>query len=317
MPIEVWQADDRRLLPEPRLGRGRRGDDRAAAPLQARAGPALLRGGAGAAAGAGDERRAARRLAALRGLRALSLHAGRDQERDADPARDRLSARLRRAQPAGPSGAAGRGRARTRARGERRRLGPLPAGSGERHQGAERGARARADVAASASAEEPLDAEFSFDGERRCAGGCGCGPSRSARASPGSSSASTTRASSPRAAASSSGRRRCAPACSRPTWSCEASDGRFVSPLDTDGPHGEAVAACENVNTWPVLASPGGRRGARGGDVPARPPADRAGEPRQPLRQHRDRGGAAAARADAERGGARARSPPRIRRCGR
>lgn len=34
-----------------------------------------------------------------------------------------------------------------------------------------------------------------------------------------------------------------------------AADGRFVSPLDTDGLHGEAVAGCENVNTWPVLAS--------------------------------------------------------------
>ncbi len=36
-----------------------------------------------------------------------------------------------------------------------------------------------------------------------------------------------------------------------------ATDGRFVSPLDADGPHGAAVAGCENVNTWPVLASPG------------------------------------------------------------
>jgi hypothetical protein len=35
-----------------------------------------------------------------------------------------------------------------------------------------------------------------------------------------------------------------------------ARDGRFVSPLDLDGPHSEAVAGCENVNTWPVLASP-------------------------------------------------------------
>ena len=48
-----------------------------------------------------------------------------------------------------------------------------------------------------------------------------------------------------------------------------------------------------------------GRRRARRGDVPPRPSADRPREPRQPLRQHRDRGGAAAPRADAERGGAR------------
>jgi hypothetical protein len=36
----------------------------------------------------------------------------------------------------------------------------------------------------------------------------------------------------------------------------EVDDGRFVSPLDRSGLHGEAVAACRNVNTWPVLASP-------------------------------------------------------------
>ncbi len=37
----------------------------------------------------------------------------------------------------------------------------------------------------------------------------------------------------------------------------EASAGRFVSPLERDGIAGAASAACENVNTWPVLASPG------------------------------------------------------------
>lgn len=36
----------------------------------------------------------------------------------------------------------------------------------------------------------------------------------------------------------------------------EVSGGRFVSPLDRTGPWGKAVAACENVNTWPVLADP-------------------------------------------------------------
>ena len=48
----------------------------------------------GAARGA-SERRRARRLAALRGLRAVPVHAGSDQERDADAVRDRLPARLR------------------------------------------------------------------------------------------------------------------------------------------------------------------------------------------------------------------------------
>ena len=32
--------------------------------------------------------------------------------------------------------------------------------------------------------------------------------------------------------------------------------GAFVSPLDRDGRLGDAVAGCENVNTWPVLAAP-------------------------------------------------------------
>ena len=35
-----------------------------------------------------------------------------------------------------------------------------------------------------------------------------------------------------------------------------ATDGRFISPIENDGPRAEAVAGCENVNTWPVLASP-------------------------------------------------------------
>ena len=32
--------------------------------------------------------------------------------------------------------------------------------------------------------------------------------------------------------------------------------GRVISPVEDEGPHAAAVAACENVNTWPVLASP-------------------------------------------------------------
>ena len=58
--------------------------------------------GAGAARGGEGERAVTRRsrgpgrLAALRGLRALPLHARGDQERDADPVRDRLPARVRR-----------------------------------------------------------------------------------------------------------------------------------------------------------------------------------------------------------------------------
>jgi hypothetical protein len=36
----------------------------------------------------------------------------------------------------------------------------------------------------------------------------------------------------------------------------EIEGGRFVSPLEREGAAGEAAAACRNVNTWPVLASP-------------------------------------------------------------
>ncbi len=36
----------------------------------------------------------------------------------------------------------------------------------------------------------------------------------------------------------------------------EAGAGTFVSPLERDGIAGAAAAACENVNTWPVLATP-------------------------------------------------------------
>ena len=32
--------------------------------------------------------------------------------------------------------------------------------------------------------------------------------------------------------------------------------GRFISPIENEGPRAAAVAACENVNTWPVLATP-------------------------------------------------------------
>jgi hypothetical protein len=37
----------------------------------------------------------------------------------------------------------------------------------------------------------------------------------------------------------------------------ETSAGRFLSPLERDGIEGAAVSGCENVNTWPVLATPG------------------------------------------------------------
>jgi hypothetical protein len=39
----------------------------------------------------------------------------------------------------------------------------------------------------------------------------------------------------------------------------ETSAGRFASPLERTGPAGEAVAGCDSVNSFPVLADPGDR----------------------------------------------------------
>ena len=36
----------------------------------------------------------------------------------------------------------------------------------------------------------------------------------------------------------------------------EAANGKFVSTLERDGIAGAAVADCDNLNTWPVLATP-------------------------------------------------------------
>ena len=117
---------DRALLPADRLGRrcrrarcGRSSARRPGArcPRSTRAWPSC-------SARRTREPRDARRLAALRGLRALPLHAGGDQERHAHAVRDRLPARLRAdaRQHLRPSRAAVRGRGR--GGGERR--GALP-----------------------------------------------------------------------------------------------------------------------------------------------------------------------------------------------
>ena len=100
----------------------------------------------------------------------------------------------------------------------------------------------------------------------------------------------------------STARRRCGTPCSPPTSSGASRGGRFVSPLEAQG--------CEQINSWPVLATRGRRRRARRRDHAPRPPADRAREQGQPVRLDRDRGGAADPRARAlrrrARGGRRA-----------
>ena len=98
--------------------------------------------------------------------------------------------------------------------------------------------------------------------------------------------------------------------------------------LHASGPRGSTAGASsrrcearrrarESVNTFPVLATDGRRRAARRGDHAARPPAARAREPRRPLRRHRDRGGAAAARPRALRRRARGDHRGRTRPCAR
>ena len=274
-----------------------------------------------------DLPREPRRLAALRGLRALSLHAGGDQERDSDAVRDRLSARLRASAARRPSTTSGSNACSPppTARGLRATVRFLHA-AGERHAAVERrieleptnvhelagrsrnrrGVRVRGRAAVDA-ADARLRAELLdvLDGEGRQLVRIRCCVHN------------TTALDAGRGACATSGPTRCSRACSRPTWCSRPTAGRFVSPLEREGIAGAAVAACENVNTWPVLATADDTRRAGGADHPPRAPERGPGEPRQPLRQHRDRGGAAAARPGRSPTPSARRSAPRTRRCGR
>ena len=175
-------------------------------------------------------RRGAGRLPALRGLRALSLHARRDQERHADAVRDRLSARLCR----GPARSVRDGEARVRARGrprrEAERHGALPSGRRGAPQSGRAAARARPRDAGRAGPRRDRarrGVSLRARGRRGAAsskGGFGCAPSCSAPSWPGSSSACTTRPRSrtrPRPRAP----RRCATACSRCIRCCGSRAG--------------------------------------------------------------------------------------------
>ena len=97
LPVATWRDADRALLPA--HAAGSRCSEETLAALQrekaTRGLPTLDACVAELLEEAPGERRGARRLAALRGLRALPVHAGRDQERDADAVRDRLPAGLR------------------------------------------------------------------------------------------------------------------------------------------------------------------------------------------------------------------------------
>ena len=96
LPVATWRELIEHYYPQHRLDRaaGRRRCGRSSARRRAarcrRSTPAWR-----SCSRSGRERRRARRLAALRGLRALPVHAGRDQERDAHAVRHRLPARVR------------------------------------------------------------------------------------------------------------------------------------------------------------------------------------------------------------------------------
>ena len=287
MPVAAWQRDDRAPTTRPRLGPAAGRDARRAAPAKARAGrchpstrssPALLE--------EADERtlERARRLAAVRGLRALPLHAGRDQERDADAVRHRLPAGLRGRRARRPSTTAARSASRS---GPARRCAAevrFLQAAGERHQ---------ASSAASTLAGAGRGATFAFDG---LDGRAGCAP-RTRRPDAGDACAVREHDRGRR-------RRRRAPrrcdalAALDPRRRCARRGGRFISPLERrDG-------GCENVNTWPVLATPDDDAcSARRSCCPTTRRSRRRAA--GPLRRHRDRGGAAAARPGAQRRRAR------------
>ena len=315
MPIEVWEEMVAAHYPNRELaggGRARRSSACAASSSKKGCRPSRRRWKGCWT----DERRAARRLAALRGLRALPLHAGGDQERDADPARDRLPAGLRGAQPLRPRTRCGsrcvleHGADATVAGSVR-----FLQASGERHQGVERGARAAGGRGRAAGRGDPGAGVQLRRASTSCAAGCGCGPSASATAGPGSASASTTRTE----VEDDGDVERPVALRLEPALDPRRPAGRRRALRLADRERGAERRGGRRLRERQHLAGAGlarGRRRARRLDVPARPPADRPREPRQPLRQHRDRGGAAAPRPDAERRRSSARSP-RTRRCGR
>ena len=117
MPVEAWKRAMADLLPRRRLGAAGDRDARRARRAQGRSAAAIASTTCVAGAARGARMTELDELvddAAVGGLRALPVHAGRDEERDADAVRDRLPAGLRRGQPAHvrPHAAAGDRRGR-------------------------------------------------------------------------------------------------------------------------------------------------------------------------------------------------------------
>jgi hypothetical protein len=126
--------------------------------------------------------------------------------------------------------------------------------SGERHLGVERGVELPA-IPLEELVEEPARRQFEFAGERAVSGRAAL---RAERLGPG---LARVKLCVHNATGLEVGEEDERPAALRASLISthvimRVGGGRFVSPLEVDGPHGEAVAACENVNTWPVLASP-------------------------------------------------------------
>lgn len=124
--------------------------------------------------------------------------------------------------------------------------------SGDRHQGIERGLELPA-TALAELAVEPRRREFSFAAETELRGRAAL---RVERLGPGLARVKLCVHNETELAGEDLER----PAALRASLLSthvvlRAGDGRFVSPLDRDGPHGAAVADCENLNTWPVLAA--------------------------------------------------------------
>ena len=239
-------------------------------------------------------------LAALRGLRPLSVHARRE-ERDADALRDRLPAGYAEAQPAAfsmlgsrpcsgaaptPAWPAPSSSCRPPASATRRpsaslELGPVdPRGAGARAAPCARPSAFRSTRAGELRGRVAMRAELLSPSLARHP------PLRAQRDRDGRG---------PRRDQSRGDALRHSLISTHPLLEVEG--GRFVSPLEREGPEGEAVARQPSRSTPSGAARRRGQGGSRGRDRAPGPSGARAGESRQPVRQHGDRGGAAAPRA--------------------
>ncbi len=299
MPVEVWREAIDAVYPyrawvpvdTATLERlQRRKAERGLPTFDAVARRAARRGGGLSRARAA---RAARLVAALRGLRALPVHARRDQERDPDPVRDRLPAGVRR----------GSCRPRSTTCGSTACSPPSPRPScratvrflqaaGERHRAHERRLELRA--AALDELGDGVGQEFAFEGAQTLRGRARIRCERLEE--PGlwrvrACVHNTTEVEpGPRALRRPGGQ----PALDARGRGGVGGSLRLAARARRRR-RGRGAGRAERQHL-PGARRAGRRRDPRRDDRAPRPSATRAREPRQPVRQHRDRGGAAAAR---------------------